>query len=117
MFHFTVIPITESVSLSGNPRVSHGLVSRASNPANTNTISPTAEHLRFLCFAQENSAIVLASKLACFTFPGERWRSARRYSDLNINTKKYRPADTGRSPDSPKKNACQLTGNHALLPT
>jgi len=87
VFHFTVIPIAKSVSLSGNPRVSHVLVSRATNPSNTNTISPTAEHLRFQCFAQENSAIVLASKLACIAFSGERWTSTHRYSVLNINAK------------------------------
>jgi hypothetical protein len=33
---------------------------------------PEAEHRRFHRFAQENSAIVLASMLACHTFPGER---------------------------------------------
>jgi hypothetical protein len=39
---------------------------------------PEAEHRRFHRFAQENSAIVLASMLACHTIPGERFVSAPR---------------------------------------
>lgn len=35
-----------------------------------------AEHRRFHRFAQEDSAIVLASMLACHTISGERWASA-----------------------------------------
>lgn len=77
-----------------------------------------AEHRRFRHFAQEQSAIVLASMLACHAFSGERRVSSRRYSVLLLLTpNKYRPADTDRSPKSPsKKGACQLTGNRALLP-
>jgi hypothetical protein len=46
---------------------------------------PEAEHLRFHRFAQDKSAIVLASMLACHTFFGERRVSARRYSVLSID--------------------------------
>ena len=52
------------------------------------------KHRRFHRFAQENSAIVLASMLACYPIPGERWVSAHRYRVLSIIS----PISPGRLP-------------------
>ena len=48
---------------------------------------PEAKHRRFHRNAQENSAIVLASKLACTAFPGEPRVSARWYTFLSEDAK------------------------------
>lgn len=80
-----------------------------------------AEHGRFRRFAQEQSAIVLASMLACHTIAGERRVSAGGYSVL-LHPRQMSIGQlsigqlTQAARRSPEKNACQLTSNRALLP-
>jgi len=88
-FRFTVIPIAECVSLSGNPRVSHDLFHRL----RIRQIST-----RFSLQLSISGSIVLrkiilqTGRQACWLVGlsrnhGERWASARRYIVLTMYAK------------------------------